>query len=90
MIELASPLRFNRLLVMLFAWLNLSHREKATVFVIVRTSAMTRIQMSDQPLGMRAPARQIKKSDIPTRINQMKCSRTMEMMAMAIQAVGMT
>ena len=40
-ILLAIPLPYIALLAKLLAWLNLSHRENATVFVMVRTSAMT-------------------------------------------------
>lgn len=38
---LASPLALKAFVAMLEAWLNLSHREKAKVFVTVRTMAMT-------------------------------------------------
>lgn len=38
---LVSPLALNAFVARLEAWLNLSHRENARVFVTVRTMAMT-------------------------------------------------
>ncbi len=42
----ASPLPYNAFEAKLLALLNLSHREKASVFVPVRTSAIARLYVS--------------------------------------------
>jgi len=46
------------------AWLNLSHREKATVFVMVRTRAITRHTVSIRSAGGRRPSHPARSSPL--------------------------
>lgn len=72
---------------MLEAWLNLSHREKARVFVMVRTRAIATssqyIKRTETP-----PARKGGQRDSPTSGSQMNLSLTRARMARATQSRG--
>lgn len=72
---LAKPPPYMALDAKFEAWLNLSHLEKASVFVIVRTSAMTNLKGNPRQHSAIAPLSKIREiQDLPIRLSQMTFS----------------
>lgn len=69
MIELPIPPTLSTLLVKLFAWLNLSHLLKATVFVIVRMRAITATSYQQLNMSSVSTLRRTNKYQ-PSRLNK--------------------
>jgi hypothetical protein len=85
---LASPDPYMAFEAKPLAWLNLSHLEKASVFVMVRTSAMT-ANMLAFLLSLKASSFP-QHSYLPTKVNQINFNPTSAKMASTTHSTGCT